>query len=287
MLFVLHRVISFAASRAIAPVHQLIKTASGISDTNINTRLPLPENEDEIHQLATTINELLNRIEKSIHQQKQFTADASHEMRTPITAIRGQLEVLLRKKREPEQYERKIKEVIIQVDRLSQMFDQLLQLSRLESGTTIAKKESIILLPVVRTVVKKWQKELDRKQIQLHLSVPDKSAIMADFFLLDRILDNLLSNAIKYGHELGNIYIEWDESKGSLSIKDDGSGIPPAQLPYLFNRFYRADHSRSSQIQGNGLGLAIVKKLADLQQIQIIVNSTEGKGSDFTLQFTS
>lgn len=287
MLFVLHRVISFAASKAIAPVHQLIKAASGINDKNINTRLPLPENEDEIYQLATTINELLNRIENSIDQQKQFTADASHEMRTPITAIRGQLEVLLRKKREPEQYESKIKEVLVQVDRLSQMFDQLLQLSRLESGVTIVKKESILLEPVIDATINKWQKELNKKRMLLHLSVPENAAVMADPFLLDRILDNLFSNAIKYGYESGNIFVVWNENSESLLIKDDGPGIAAAQLPHLFNRFYRADHSRSSQIQGNGLGLAIVKRLADLQQIQISLDSTEGKGTDFTIKFVS
>ena len=106
----------------------LIRTASGINDSNINTRLPLPENEDELYQLAKTINELLGRIETSIQQQKQFTADASHEIRTPLAAIRGTLEILLRKKREPEQYEEKIKEVIGQTDRLNQLLDQLLQL---------------------------------------------------------------------------------------------------------------------------------------------------------------
>ncbi|MBL0183358.1 MAG: HAMP domain-containing protein [Chitinophagaceae bacterium] len=98
---VLYIVIYITASKAIAPVQQLIKAASGINDSNINTRLPLPVNEDELYQLAKTINELLNRIETSIGQQKQFTADASHEIRTPLSAIRGTMEVLLRKRREP------------------------------------------------------------------------------------------------------------------------------------------------------------------------------------------
>lgn len=285
MLFVLYRVISFAASKAIAPVQQLIKTISGINDQNINTRLPLPGNEDEIYQLAASFNELLNRIEKSIQQQKQFTADASHEMRTPITAIRGQLEVLIRKKREPEQYEVKINEVIVQVDRLYLIFDQLLQLSLLESGVAVIRKESIILESLVMTVINKWVKELNRKQIQYYLFIPDKLNVMADPFLLERMVDNLLSNAIKFGHEKGNIFITWDKLKGALSIKDDGPGIAADQLPYLFNRFYRADHSRSSQIQGNGLGLAIVKRLAELQQINISVISTEDKGADFILHF--
>ncbi|MBK7562085.1 MAG: HAMP domain-containing protein [Chitinophagaceae bacterium] len=125
LVIVLYIVIYFAASKAIAPVYQLIRAASGINDSNINTRLPLPPNQDELYQLAKTINELLNRIETSIQQQKQFTADASHEIRTPLSAIRGTLEVLLRKKRDPEQYEEKIKDVIGQTERLNQLLDQL------------------------------------------------------------------------------------------------------------------------------------------------------------------
>ena len=109
VLLILYIVIYLTASKAIAPVNQLIKTTAGINDFNINTRLALPENEDELYQLTKTINELLGRIDISIQQQKQFTADASHEIRTPLTAIRGTLEVLLRKKREPEQYEEKNK----------------------------------------------------------------------------------------------------------------------------------------------------------------------------------
>ena len=112
LLLVLYLVVYITASKAIAPVQRLIHAASVIDDSNIDTRLPLPENEDELYQLAKTINELLNRIETSVQQQKQFTSDASHEIRTPLAAIRGTLEVLLRKRREPEQYEERIKEVI-------------------------------------------------------------------------------------------------------------------------------------------------------------------------------
>lgn len=287
MLLVLYQVILLAASKAIAPVHQLIHTASQINDTNISTRLPMPANEDEIHQLATTINELLNRIEASIQQQKQFTADASHEMRTPLSAIRGILEVLLRKKRETEQYETKIKEVIVQVDRLTLLFDQMLQLARLETGTSLGRKEPVSLYKAVTSITEKWEVEVSKKQIQIHIHISQQATVPADLFFLERILDNLFSNALKYSNESGNIYCEWNEAKKTLTIKDEGPGIAQEQLPYLFNRFYRVDNSRSSHIQGNGLGLAIVKKLADLQHIILSVTSIENEGTAFTLQFTS
>lgn len=283
MIVILYVVISFAASKAIAPVYQLIHTASGINDTNINTRLALPKKKDEIYQLATTINELLNRIEQSINQQKQFTADASHEMRTPLSAIRGNLEVLIRKRREPEYYEEKIKEVIGYVDRLNHLFEQLLQISRLESGAVIADKQLINLKEFITTLAGKWQKELTQKQIVLNVDIPDNCMIKADPFLMESIVDNLISNAVKYNYRHGNIYISCNGT--TLSIKDDGQGIAFVQLPHLFNRFYRADQSRNSAVPGSGLGLAIVKKLSDMQQIGISINSTEGKGTEVTLQF--
>lgn len=287
MLIVLYVVILMAASKGIAPVNELINTASQINDTNISTRLPMPPNEDEIYQLAATINELLDRIEGSIEQQKQFTADASHEMRTPLSGIRGILEVLLRRKRTPEQYEAKINEVIVQVDRLSQLFDQMLQLARLESGTSLGRKESISLYKAVTSITKKWEVELSKKQIQIHIYIAQDAIVPADVFFLGRMLENLVSNAIKYSHEKGHIFFNWNATNHSLTIKDNGHGIPGEHLPFLFNRFYRADNARSSQIQGNGLGLAIVKKLADLQQIKLLVSSSENEGTAFTLQFPS
>jgi len=286
-LAVLYLIMSLVASKAIAPVNRLINSAAKINDTNIQSRLPLPENEDEIHQLATTINELLSRIELSIHQQKQFTADASHEMRTPLAAIKGTLEVLLRKDRTPEQYESKIKDVIIQTDRLSILFDDLLQLARLESNTVKAKTDRILLYPLIERIAYAHRELLQIKNNQLHISVPQNCKVYADESMLERVLNNLILNAVKYNHPNGGIFCEWNQLTKSFNIRDEGIGISEAQLPHLFDRFYRADNSRSSQIQGNGLGLAIVKKLCDLQKISITVDRIEGNGTSFKLQFTN
>lgn len=282
LLITLYLVIYFAASKSIAPVHQLIRTASGINDSNIDTRLPLPENEDELYQLASTINELLSRIDNSIQQQKQFTADASHEIRTPLTAIRGTLEVLLRKKREPEQYEEKIKEVIAQTDRLNHLLDQLLQLARLESGSI--NKETINLHKILKEAERKFDKQIQEKAIHVTSSITDSVTVDATPFFLSVMIDNLLSNAVKYGAANGQVIFSWDSNAKTFSITNDGSEIAQQQLPLLFNRFYRTDDSRSSFVSGSGLGLAIVKKLADLQQIAITVSSTAGS-TTFSLKF--
>ncbi|MFZ1372112.1 MAG: HAMP domain-containing sensor histidine kinase [Ferruginibacter sp.] len=284
LLMVLYVVMYITASKAIAPVQQLIRAASGINDSNINTRLPLPANEDELYKLAKTINELLSRIETSIKQQKQFTADASHEIKTPLAAIRGTLEVLLRKRREPEQYEERITNVIKQTDRLNQLLDQLLQLARVESDSISANEEHVLLHKLVDEISAKRQKSMALKNIRLQLNIPAGSQVFSDPFYLGIIVDNLLDNAIKYGHDHGEIICTWNEINKTLSVSDNGSGIAAEKLPYLFNRFYRADDSRSTDIPGSGLGLSIVKKLADMMRIEITVRSEPGN-TTFSLQF--
>jgi len=276
---------SLAASRAIQPVHQLIKTASHISDSNIETRLTLPKRKDELYKLTQTINELLARIEKSMHQQKQFTSDASHEIRTPLTAIRGTLEVLIRKQREPKVYEEKVTDIIQQVDRMNSLLDQLLQLARIESGVAVAKKETIYLRTIADSFISEWNEIAAANKINIHIAIDKEATVTADKFFIELIIDNLVSNAIKYSYEHGNVFLVWDSTLKILYVKDDGIGISSHDLPFIFNRFYRADESRSSIIKGNGLGLSIVKKLCDLQSINLVVDSKPNQGSTFTLQF--
>lgn len=284
LLLVLYLVVYMTASKAIAPVQRLIRAASVIDDSNINTRLPLPENEDELYQLAKTINELLNRIETSVQQQKQFTADASHEIRTPLAAIRGTLEVLLRKRREPEQYEERIQEVINQTDRLNQLIDQLLQLARLESGSI--KKEMINIEKLAEETITKYDKQIVEKDIRVKIAIPEGTTVFTDNLFLSMVVDNLVSNALKYGDSNSQITIVWQDKGHLLSITNKGPEISKEQLPFLFDRFYRTDDSRSSHIAGSGLGLAIVKKLADLMQLKITVDSYPGN-TTFSLQFPS
>lgn len=285
ILIVQYISMQLAASRAIAPVQRLIKTASDINESNISTRLPLPQNEDEIHQLAITINDLLRRLEASLIQQKQFIADASHEMRTPLSAIRGMLEVLTRKKRPPEQYEEKISEVITQTDRLTHLYDELLHLSRLESGVVTVQKETVDLRQILLLALDKWKEKLNDRHIRIGIDIPNNTLIKVDPVFAESIFDNLVSNALKYCQADGEISIRWNTNSGTLTFKDNGPGLPSDQLPLLFTRFYRGDPARSSAIAGSGLGLAIVKKMAELQQIAITAESEEGLGLSIILTF--
>lgn len=286
LLLVLFWATSFAASKGIAPVQQLIKAASVIDENHISNKLPLPETKDEIHQLAAAFNELLQRIDKSIQREKQFTADASHEIRTPLTAIRGTLEVLIRKQREQAQYQEKISQVIREVDRLHAMLDQLLQLARLEGGHTSVHEIPVQINALLASAADKWQLRLAEKNMALHFDIPPSEVVTTDPDLLGVVVDNIIGNAIKYGRNGGRIDCLWEAGSRSLVIRDDGPGIPPEQLPYVFDRFYRTDDSRSSSVPGTGLGLAIAKKMSDLLNIRLTANNAKGTGAEFILRFT-
>lgn len=276
LLIILFLATAVAASKGIAPVQHLIRAATGIDEANIEARLPLPENKDEIYQLATTINELLQRVQSGIQREKQFTADASHEIRTPLTAIRGTLEVLVRKKREPAQYEEKISRVINEVDRLNAMLDQLLQMARLGNNNISVNRATVHLDTFLLALAEKWQSRLSEKKMELRLHIPPGTTRHTDPTLLNIILDNLIGNAIKYGYSGGQIDCIWQAENTSLIIRDNGPGIPAEHLPHVFNRFYRADDARSSAVPGAGLGLSIAKKLADLMGITLTLRNKAG-----------
>lgn len=286
LVLIIQFVVSYiAATRSLDPIHDLIETASSIDSSNIHTRVDLPANQDEILDLAITINELLNRVEQAIQHQKQFASDASHEMRTPVAAIKGNLEVLIRKQREPQQYVDEIKKVIVQTNRLENLLEQLLHLSRLESGASMPRTEQVSLLPMIQTLYDTFNFELQAKQIEAKCFIPEFCLVFADRVYLELILKNLISNAIKYGKESGSITATWIADSNTLQITDTGIGIAAENLENIFNRFYRVDSSRSNEIPGNGLGLAIVRKIAEMQQIEIVIQSKIGIGTTFSLIF--
>ena len=235
--------------------------------------------------VTTTINELLLRIDTSFQREKQITADISHELRSPLAGIRGNLEVLLRKRREPEQYELKIEQVLHETDRMNKLLEQLLQLSRIETGNIKPNTEQIALRRFCTSLLEKWETLLAEHQLTVELTIPNETPILADSNLLEVILGNLLSNSLKYGSKGTTLSISWNEPTATLAFADRGQGIPPEHLLHIFDRFYRADVSRNTKIPGTGLGLSIAKKMADLQGIQLSVQSEEGRGTTFFMQF--
>lgn len=285
LLLALFLTSSLTAAQSIQPVKQLIQAASGISDATIGERLPLPPHKDEIYFLAATINDLLQRIESGLNREKQFTSDASHELRTPLAGIKGTLEVLLRKQRDPAFYEEKLGKVLQEADRMDQLLDQLLQLARLESGNTAIELRKIPVAGFLREVMDVWREDLGEKHIRTEMEIPEEAQLVSDRGLLELITGNLVSNAVKYGKPEGVISLAWDDQASCLSISDDGPGIPEEELDKIFDRFYRSEESRRPGIKGSGLGLSIAKKTCDLLRIRIEAANKAGGGVIFSLYF--
>jgi signal transduction histidine kinase len=287
VLIVLFLISRFIAGRSIAPINTVISTAEKITKENLNERIQLPLNKDEIYTLAQTINDLLDRLKDVVLREKQFTADASHELRTPLSVIKGTLEVLIRKPREREQYVEKIHYVISEVDRMSILVDQLLEFARFESGKTKPTIVEADLNKLIEDSFLRLYYASSEKNISLHMLTTEKYFIKADVSMMNIILENIISNAIKYSFadQAVEVSIKKETGKILCSISDHGSGIPEGQIGKIFDRFYRVDESRTSQIAGKGIGLAIVKRLAGIQHLEISVQSTPAVGTTFTIIF--
>ena len=283
-LFVLTRSI---AGKSIRPIEKVIATAEKMSQENLDQRIPLPYHHDELYRLSTTMNALLDRLEDAFLREKNFTADASHELKTPIAVLKGTLEVLIRKPREREYYETRIQFCLTELNRMSRMIDQLLLLARYESSKMNPHIETIVLSRHLENVIERVRPSALAKSISITVDHAEQALVAADPGMLDMILENILSNAVKYSPSRSLIAIVVERTTNAIvcRICDQGIGIPEEKLHAVFDRFYRVDESRNSSTGGLGLGLSIVKKLADLQQIKISIESKEKCGTSFSLTF--
>jgi signal transduction histidine kinase len=273
----------YFAGKSIQPIQKIISKTNQITQSSLNERVPVLDQEDEIGQLTISINELLNRLELSMIREKQFTSDASHELRTPLSVLRGTLEVLIRKPRTSEEYVAKIQTALSSIDRMSSMIDQLLALARVEKGA-ISPKDEIEILSFVEEVGEQIQRESGREvhfhtreSIPLFVKVSEKS--------LQMILNNLIHNAIKYSEGPIDLEVKYENGKPIIFVNDQGQGIGEESINKIFDPFFRDQSAMEKLIPGTGLGLAIVKKLAQESGIDVSVSSEINKGSTFRLGF--
>lgn len=282
LLFIIAR---FFAGRSIKPINLITSTANSITKDNLSKRIPLPENKDELYQLSTQINELLDRIENAVEREKKFTSDASHELRTPLAVIKGTLEVLIRKPREKEEYETKINFCIKEVDRLNNLVDQLLLLARFENQKQNVKHESVFINALILDTVTRFSQQIKEKNIQIKSNFSEDFYINSDNYLLSIIFSNIISNAIKYSGNDTEIKIEVKKINGKVNciIQDNGVGINPIDLKNIYNSFYRSNAENHPEIKGNGIGLSIVKRISDLLNCTIEISSIENQGTTVNL----
>jgi heavy metal sensor kinase len=283
-LFVLTRLI---AGRSIRPVEEVIAMAETMTQSSLDRRITLPQHRDELYRLGATINALLDRLQDAFQREKQFTADASHELKTPLAVVKGTLDVLVRKPRDVAHYENRIRYCLDELNRMARLIDQLLLLARYESGNTSPQIMRMDIAPLLESVRARIDPMAIAKNMSLRIESVSLGRVEADPAMLEMMLENILSNAVKYSPEGSAVEIRAGSRNGLpvCTITDYGIGIPEEKLQSIFERFYRVDESRSSSTGGSGLGLSIVKKLADLQHITISVSSRENHGTSFHLTF--
>lgn len=288
VLLILFGVTRWLAGKSIKPVTTILQTTNRITESNLNERIPLPEQRDELFQLTSSINQLLTRIESAMEREKQFTADASHELRTPLSVLRGTLEVLLRKPRTSEEYVEKIELSIKEIDRMHLIVEQLLTLARFDHPGKSPVSEPVALKQFLIDLIYRQKKTWSDNGVQVDVQCADAVVLQTDPGLLEVILDNLLSNAVKYSSHNHNVQVVVEEQPVlTLSVRDSGIGIREEDLHRIFQPFYRSAALEHKTIKGTGLGLSLVQKACDQLGIEITVSSEVNKGSSFTLTFLS
>ncbi len=273
--------------RALSPVDTLVRSARAISGTNLNTRLQKLETGDELQRLSDTLNEMLDRIESAFLRITEFTADASHELRTPVALIRTEAELALRRSRGEAEYKESLRHILTEAERTTVLIDQLLSLARTDSGRETLNLQPVDLRAILRKVVDGWQQVAAIRELQFSasLDVPDLF-VSGDETLLRRLADILLDNAFKYTTAPGSVCLSLEPEGGSvvITVKDSGVGIPEEEQSKVFERFYRVDKARSRAQGGVGLGLAIAQWIVTQHGGSIGVRSRSGEGSTFRVE---
>ncbi len=274
------------AQRALIPVNVITQTAQAISQDDLSRRIQPGLPDDELGRLAQTFNHMLDRVQSAFTRQQQFTADAAHELRTPLSIMQTGLDVTLAQPREAEAYRTMLESMREEVRRLGQLTGQLLLLARADAHTLPFEPRPTDLSLLLHTVVDQIEVAAGEKQIALRRDIPTGCQLMGDEDRLIQLMLNLLENAVKYTPEGGTITVTLQQVPGYVhfSICDTGIGIPPEHLEHIFDRFYRVDRGRSRQQGGVGLGLAIAHQIARLHGGEITVTSQPGQGSTFTVR---
>src|SRR6202034_992356 len=270
--------------RALAPVDSLVRTAREITGANLDSRLEKLTTGDELQPLSDTLNEMLDRIETAFLRVTQFTADASHELRTPVSLIRTEAELALRRSRGEAEYQEALRHILLESERTTMLLEQLLSLARADSGRETLQMQPVDLRSLLRGVVDSWQQVASIRGLKFSASVDDPDAfVMGDETLLHRLVDILLDNAFKFTPASGAVRLSLASKadKLRLTVEDSGVGIPQDEQSKIFERFYRVDKAHSRAQGGAGLGLAIAQWIATQHGGSITVESSPGAGAAF------
>jgi heavy metal sensor kinase len=274
------------ARRSLSPIGYIASKAQNITSENLSRRLTPRGTDDEMDDLIRTINEMIARLESSFKRMAEFTADASHELRTPICAMRGEAEVLLLKERKAEEYQEGLVHFIEQFDHLNQMINDLILLSKFDATQVELKMAPLRLDLLIKDLCNLFQVLAEQNKIVLKMGTIEEVTVLGDKARLQQLFTNLIDNAIKYTSEGSiRVAVEKNQEGALVKISDTGIGIPKEEQEKIFKRFYRVDKSRSRETGGVGLGLSIADWIATSHHGRIEVDSEINQGSTFTVYF--
>ena len=268
------------ARKAFRPLDHITAAAEAINDAkDLSGRIELPSSNEEFSRLANDFNHMFERLERSFEAEKQFTSDASHELRTPVSIIKGACEYAQKYDETPEDHAETISMIQRQADKMSTLITQLLHMTRMDQGTENISMELIDLSVFTESFCKEQPWNVD----QFTLTLEPEISILANKELLGRLIRNLVENALKYSSQDGHVWINVSSNQEEilLSIQDNGIGIPLEQQSKIWQRFYQVDASRGAD-EGSGLGLSMVKQIAKIHGGYMTLESTLGCGSTFT-----
>jgi heavy metal sensor kinase len=273
--------------RAVSPVERITRAAERITQHNLSERLPVSKTGDELERLSVSLNRMIARLDDAFQNSKRFVADASHEMRTPLTILRGELENLVEDSRLDAEVRDRAASLFEEAVRLSRIVEQLFMLSRLDAGEAQADWSRFDLAGLAKTTAEQMSLLAEDKKISITCDANQPVLVEGDSARLKQVVVNLLDNAIKYTPQNGAIQLHVHAVNGHaiLEVEDNGVGISPEALPHIFERFYRVDQIRSGDFEGAGLGLSIVKAICSAHGAEIEATSRLSRGSCFRAKF--
>jgi two-component system OmpR family sensor kinase len=279
------------AGRALEPVDRMITEVREITDgRTLHRRLALPMVKDEMGRLADTLNQMMARLERSFAALRRFTADASHELKTPLTVVRAGVERAITRPDVPQETLAALEETLQEVNRMTELLDSLLTLARADEGRAELHREAVDLRAIVTEAGETGELLADHAGVAIEIRTPPEPIVLAvDRSRVRQLVLNLIENAVKYTPRGGNVSVQLGGTDGKvlLTVADSGIGIAPGDLPHIFDRFWRADsaRTRTGARPGAGLGLAISKWIAEAHGGAIEVQSRPGRGTTFTVTF--
>ena len=270
------------SARALAPVSRIIQGAERVGVRNLSRRLEVPRAKDELRRLTEHLNAMLDRIEASVKRITQFTADASHDLRTPLALIRTNAELVLRRPRSESEYREALHRILVTSEETTELIEQLLMLARADANVAQLKMEPTELYKIVRAAGQKARMLAAGKGLSFSESGPPCGlTLLANAAALERLLLSVVDNAVKYTPPSGHValVLSVQGSQAVIEVRDTGIGIAEQDLPHVFERFYRADQTRSRETRGSGLGLSIAKWIAETHNGSIELRSRPGQGT--------